>query len=272
MQNRTTRRELNRLLLGALAGGATAFRPGPAAAHQEAAFVGERSEERILLKSPAGSPILEYIREPAADAAARPAVGGACYTHPVRTPAGELVTDLAPKDHPHHRGIFFAWVEVAGEERGDWWGWGARAPKEDRIILNREARVTDEDRDHVAVRAINSWRAGEETVLNERVSIQARLAPGCHVLDYEYKFSVPTMLDVAIAPNPFGGFCCRLRSGGRLTVSGPDGRVDRPDAVFDRPDTNWPAARWYDFSYQPTAGRGWGVAVLDHPLNPPTTW
>lgn len=45
------------------------------------------------------------------------------YLHPVLGLDGEVLTDLAPKDHLHHRGIFWAWVrhEVAGKSIGSWW-------------------------------------------------------------------------------------------------------------------------------------------------------
>lgn len=35
-----------------------------------------------------------------------------CYIYPVYTPAGTSVTDDFPKDHYHHRGIFWAWPEI----------------------------------------------------------------------------------------------------------------------------------------------------------------
>ena len=42
------------------------------------------------------------------------------YIHPVYGPSGELLTRDWSKDHPHHRGIYWAWPEVEfGTIRGD---------------------------------------------------------------------------------------------------------------------------------------------------------
>ena len=35
-----------------------------------------------------------------------------CYIFPVYTPAGVSVTDDFPKDHYHHRGLFWAWPVI----------------------------------------------------------------------------------------------------------------------------------------------------------------
>ena len=54
------------------------------------------------------------------------------YFHPFTTPAGEVLTDFAPTDHKHHRGVFLACVEMHGEKDADFWGWGEHAPIKDR--------------------------------------------------------------------------------------------------------------------------------------------
>lgn len=42
------------------------------------------------------------------------------YIHPIYGPKGELLTRDWSKDHPHHRGIYWAWPEVDfGSKRGD---------------------------------------------------------------------------------------------------------------------------------------------------------
>lgn len=45
-----------------------------------------------------------------------------CYIHPLYSPQGVIVTDDFPKDHYHHRGVFWAWpvVEIEGR-RYDLW-------------------------------------------------------------------------------------------------------------------------------------------------------
>lgn len=261
------------LLGGALAAGAVLW-TGRGSADEddgEGKFSGDTDQDRVLLTNPANQPVLRYVRQ-AVEGELAPSVEGACYTHPLYTPAGQIVTEVAPKDHPHHRGIFCAWVAVDGEQNGDWWGWGAKAPKEHRLLLSREARLTGVGPASATLRAINSWRADNDTVLGERVTLTVSAAPGCHVVDYDFKFTVGGRKDAVIAQNPFGGFCYRALPHGEAVVSGPDGVLNRPNSVFDRAETNWPTAKWYDLSYRSPDDTMYGVTVMDHPNNPLSTW
>ena len=58
------------------------------------------------LKAPDGKVVFEYVtKKPENIGLTSPS---AAYFHPVNTPSGETVTNVAPNDHPHHRGIFLA--------------------------------------------------------------------------------------------------------------------------------------------------------------------
>lgn len=262
-----------RVLLGAVAaaGAASLFGDAARADDDEADFRGDSKDDLFRLANPDDRVILRYVAGELPEGETRPSVEGTCFTHPLYTPSGTQVTDLAPKDHPHHRGIFCAWVQVEGEAAGDWWGWGEKATKDKRLILNREARITDEDKDRVTLRVINSWRADGETVLGERATITASAAKDAYVIDYELKYTVPTKKPVVIGQNPFGGFCYRAKPRGQAIVTGPGGAIVTPDSVFNRSETNWPPSRWYDLTYREGETAS-GVAILDHPDNPGTTW
>lgn len=264
-----------RTLLGSTAGTVLALAAAKAGiAQDEETFHGvwAEGEVSVTLRTATKAPILRYVVERLPEGEKGPSVEGACFTHPIVTPNGEVVSDMAPADHPHHRGVFCGWVQVEGELEGDWWGWGAKAPKEGRFILSREARITEHSAERVTLRLINSWRAGEETVLGERLTLSATAAPGWYVLDYDYKFTVPTRKSVRIVENPFGGFCYRARPRGKLEVTGPDGVVNLPDSVHNKAETNWPSSHWYDLTYRTPDGKATGVAVMDHPNNPLSTW
>lgn len=45
-----------------------------------------------------------------------------------------------------------------------------------------------------------------------------------------------------------------------------------PDPHYSVPALNWPAKEWYDYSIKLNNGKTVGIAVLDHPDNPPSTW
>ena len=68
------------------------------------------------------------------------------FFHPVTTPSGVVVTDLAPADHRHHRGVFLAWVEMHGRKDADFWvGANTRRSKNDESSISgciRALRMT----------------------------------------------------------------------------------------------------------------------------------
>src|SRR5687768_16118500 len=63
--------------------------------------VGDKEALRYQLSKPEGSLL---------------SIDSAAYFHPFATPGGTVVTDVAPDDHRHHRGIFLAWVEMHGKK------------------------------------------------------------------------------------------------------------------------------------------------------------
>lgn len=146
--------------------------------------------------------------------------------------------------------------------------------------------------------ALNHWKISGTEILREGLTAQVRHLAGAkgelpnlksaapeeweaHVVDLRYEFADPLPVekrtaDIRLGASPFGGFCYRAKSRGKPEFTGPDGKVlTLPDAavVFDKPHKNWPAAKWYDLTYRSDDGKTIsGVAVMDHPSNPKTTW
>src|SRR5438105_3874211 len=98
------------------------------------------------LKAPDGGAVFTYLTRKPDNV---PLAGNsACCFHPVNTPSGERVTDIAPPDHRDHRGAFFAWGNMDFRRkdevlRGDFWGWGHFAPTDGRVIVNRDLRLVN---------------------------------------------------------------------------------------------------------------------------------
>jgi Family of unknown function (DUF6807) len=205
-------------------------------------------------------------------------VESACYFHPLKTPAGIPVTDVAPFDHPHHRGVFLGWVEMHGGDGGvnaDFWGWGEHAPTKDRRIVHRELLKAATGKG-CAFEVRNEWMAGEQVVIDEYLRADARNILGATVLDVQYTLTPKS--EIKLARWAFSGFCVRTRLDGRLEAFGPGGRVDLPNPSHLKPESDWPAAPWYGYELRgvdrggPEGGLTVGVAVVDHPKNPPTLW
>ena len=45
-----------------------------------------------------------------------------------------------------------------------------------------------------------------------------------------------------------------------------------PDPSHVKPESDWPAAPWYGYTLKFDDGKVAGVAVIDHPKNPPSLW
>jgi hypothetical protein len=136
----------------------------------------------------------------------------AAYLHPVRTPAGTVVTDDFPKDHLHHRGIFWAWPIVRhGGQRYDLWG-----VAEDGLRTRFVKWIAKETRGASARLAVeNGWFAGEEQIVRETVDIVADPAKdGRRRLHFTLAFTA-TRLPIELEGDQtddkgYGGFCVRF--------------------------------------------------------------
>ena len=120
------------------------------------------TENGMQPKAPDGKVVFEYVtKKPENIGLTSPS---AAYFHPVNTPSGETVTNVAPNDHPHHRGIFFGFLDsefrtpvdfskappghatrAFSVQRGDFWAWGLYAPREGRVIQNRDVKLVSAD-------------------------------------------------------------------------------------------------------------------------------
>lgn len=218
----------------------------------------------VVLKSAAGAEILRYqlVRPEGSPLS----VESACYFHPIATPAGVVVTDVAPSDHRHHRGGFLAWVEMHGKKDADFWGWGEHAPTKGRKIVNVEVA----DLSGGAFRARNEWRAEETVILREDLKVGTRAEASAHIIDLAYTLTPEE--DLTLSRWAFSGFCVRFRKDGKVEAVGPEGPVKHKDPKHTEPASDWPAAPWYAFTITLDDGTVAGAAVLDHPSNPPTLW
>jgi hypothetical protein len=192
------------------------------------------------------------------------------FFHPVTTPSGIVMTEVAPADHVHHRGIFLAWVEMHGAKDGDFWGWGEHAPIKGRMIVNRNVRELPRERGIAAFRAQNEWLAEGTVMIEETLEASIKADSNAYVIDLQY--TLTPAADTTLARWAFSGFCVRLRKDGKLQAYGPDGPVAFKNPIHTQPESDWPDAAWYDYTLTLDDGKVAGVAVMNHPRNPPTLW
>ena len=81
--------------------------------------------------------------------------------------------------------------------------------------------------------------------------------------------------DLTLTRWAFSGFCVRTLgkdAAPELTAYGPEGKVTLPNPSHLKPETDWPEQPWYAYQLKLKDGKLAGVAVIDHPKNPPSLW
>jgi hypothetical protein len=235
------------------------------------AFPIEQTADAVTFKNNAGETVLRYQLKGGVEK--KLSVDSGCYFHPFTTPAGLTVTEVAPDDHPHHRGIFLAFVEMHGEKDADFWGWGEHAPKDGRVIVNRSVSVGGgiPQVKNPGLVADNEWIADGKVLIEEKVTASlAQPDRRANVLDLQYTLT-PTA-DTTLTRWAFSGFCVRTRKDAELEAIGPGGAVKLPNPSHLKPESDWPAQPWYAYELRLKDNRSAGVAVIDHPQNPPSLW
>ena len=223
----------------------------------------ELSKPVVVVRTTNGAEFTRYLREKPAGSPSKSE--SAAYFHPFTTPKGLVLTDVGPDDHRHHRGIFFAWVNMQGATPADFWGWGALASTEGRRIVNREVKIAATG----GFTAQNEWIAGDQVVLREELRAQAGQRHGMNVLDVDFRLT--PQIDITLPKTAFSGFCVRVPKSARIIAYEPSGPARYPAPQHDKPATGWPDRSWYAYTLELPEGRG-GVAVMNHPANPPTLW
>jgi len=227
-----------------------------------------RSADAVIITDPRGAEVLRYQLQPIAGS--RLAVQSACYFHPVRTPSGATITDVAPSDHLHHRGIFLAWVEMHGKKDADFWGWGEHAPITNRTIVNRSVKLVRGSGGQGRFEVENEWLADTEPMIHEKLQVSMRQELPANILDLTY--TLAPRADVKLSQWAFSGFCVRAPKDGTVEAFGPDGPVLLKNPKHTEPGSDWPDAPWYAYTLKLAGGQKIGVAVLNHTGNPRTLW
>jgi hypothetical protein len=185
------------------------------------------------------------------------------YVHPLHGLDGEVLTDDFPKDHYHHRGLFWAWPHVrVGDQHFDLWmlkGIGQRFER----WLARDAGTNG-----ATLGVENGWFVGNRRVVREQVWLHA--APSGRderIVDVELTWTpidAPLTLEGAEGKS-YGGLTLRFAPRTHTVVTTPLGQ-----GAMDLSITRLP---WADLSAR-FAGRSKasGAAIFvapDHPDYPP---
>lgn len=201
------------------------------------------------------------------------------YLHPVWNTAGEVITEDFPVDHQHHRGLFWAWHQLAwkGTPLADPWNcenirW--MSPESGSGIEWVRTEVTDEQ---AIIEVVHDWQVPHPTrtselirVVRERVQVTTRRRQAeTRVLDFLIELEAlreGITLGGSNDDKGYGGFSPRIRLAEDVVFRGPGGRV-----IPQR--TAVAAGGWVDV-IGTIEGRLRGVAMMVDPNHPgaPIPW
>lgn len=193
------------------------------------------------------------------------------YIHPLYSLDGDILTEEFPKDHPYHRGVFWAWHQIYanGKSIGDGW-----------IMENIKQQVTDIQtsvKNNVGILSLNVlWESSifnnSKPFLNEQTKITVHPTKN-EIRTIDFAISLKALLPgVELGGSDdhkgYGGFCARLKLPNDLTFTSVNGPVTpRTEQVIAGP--------WMDFSASfGTIGEKNGISILCHPKTPnyPAPW
>jgi len=188
----------------------------------------------------------------------RYAVARSGYLHPLHGPDGEALTADWSIDHPHHRGVYWAWPEVQwGERTGD-----LHALQEvfARPVGEPSLRTVD---GAAVLTAMNLWLwHDDEPLVCERVHVTARpAADGARTVDLALSFQalVPGITLARRRTDLYGGLNVRLApvAGLALDHHSEPNTAERQGRAWSRASGTWAGGR-----------RVATFAILEHPTNP----
>jgi len=201
------------------------------------------------------------------------AVARSDYIHPLYGPGGEVLTKDWSPDHPHHRGIYWAWPEV------DWHGQRGDLHALQKVFARPTGKCQSSSGPVFAqLDAENTWNwETGERIVRERALIRAfRHTSLGRLVDLEFHFEAlgdPVLLARRDTTH-YGGLNLRLSAvrDQRITK-----HTDAPSPPQANQDTfpAVPRAAWSDLSgLFPGAAEPAGLAVIQHASNPdyPGDW
>jgi hypothetical protein len=235
----------------------------PLARAADSPFAFTQISDTGLQLSEEGKPVYVYNFGPILKAGFPERMRRSTYLHPVYAPDGTIVTDDFNKDHPHHRGIFWAWEEVTVDGKKDD-VWTVKGYKEK--FLAWKAREANADSGRLVVQ--NGWFAGDKKFVDETAEITTHPVKDNHrVIDFTLTFeatNTPVIICGTHDSNKgYGGFAFRTapRDGGeKQTAITTDKGVLPKDGI--REPTPWAqVAGLFD-------GKPESIRIDDNPANP----
>jgi hypothetical protein len=199
------------------------------------------------------------------------------YFHPLRSASGKIVTrrfpmenvEGEPHDHLHHRGLWFAHIDVNGV---DFWSsdpLNKPNPKFGKIVLSKVTGVKSGDKSG-SLSVIFDWNAPDgHTMLTENRTMTFYSDPKLRIVDVN--ITLTPKEEVHFGDDKDGTFALRVAA--PLQEAKGSGKITDADGRETEKQVWGKRSNWADYSGT-IDGEQVGIAIFDHPENPlhPTHW
>ena len=207
------------------------------------------------------------------------------YLHPLRSASGKVVTRDFPmelvegerRDHPHHRGLWFAHSDVNGI---DFWlnENSQKGPKTGRIVLRKILEAADGQSSGWITVAFDWLDPAGSPILNETRRMVFYAEPNQRTIDFDIAL-VPAAGQVTFGDIKDGLFAIRVapsleeQAEGAPAVPKRTGHIVNAEGARGEREVWGKRSLWADY-YGEVDGEKLGIAILDHPDNPhhPPYW
>jgi hypothetical protein len=184
--------------------------------------------------------------------------GRSGFIHPLFTPAGRMVTEAFPADHPHQHGLMFAWTTATFEGRKlNFWD----QKKQEGIIEHARTIHADDRRIVVELRHVDITNATPKTALSETWELTHVPHPTMNVIDLVSTQNCATQSPVTLRKYHYGGMA--VRGAENWMAEGADMRTDEGK---DRQAGNHTRPRWVTMAGK-VDGADCGIVAMCHPEN-----
>ena len=189
------------------------------------------------------------------------------FIHPLYSFNEKSLTEDMPKDHPYHRGIFWAWHQIIWNNKQIADGWISQ-----NISWEPSKITTQKKRKSITLRSEMLWKSalddnGLKAIVREQTRIRVyRSTSQSRIIDFDIRlFALQDSLKIGGSDDEkgYGGFCLRLKLPEDISfVSGDTELTPLETAVHAGP--------WMNFtgSFDGKDARKIGIAVFCDNSNP----
>jgi len=207
------------------------------------------------------------------------------YLYPLRSASGKVVTRDFPmqlvegerRDHPHHRGLWFAHSDVNGI---DFWANenSQKGPKTGRIAFREIFTWAGDKKSGFIILYFDWLDPAGKPILKETRFMIFWAEPNQRSIDFDITLA-PAAGPVTFGDNKDGLFAIRVAPSleelaeGAPAVPRRTGHIVNAAGARGEPEVWGKRSPWADY-YGEVDGEKLGIAILDHPDNPrhPTYW